>query len=107
MIPYKPKVKWIPGEHKLPGGSFPMPPTAAELCQILPPPQSFNGPFVIVDQLMEAMTKMDLAEEFPGPCIRFSDSNKKNFLSRKKSYRIKFCFLENQRYFKARIFFQK
>jgi hypothetical protein len=59
-------VKWIPGEHKVPGGGFPLPPLSAELCQILPPPTSFNGPFVIVDRLIEIFNKMDLPEEFPG-----------------------------------------
>jgi hypothetical protein len=43
-----------------------MPPVASELCQILPPPASFNGPFVIVDKLMDVFNKTEFPEEFPG-----------------------------------------
>ncbi len=56
----------MPGEHKVPGGGFPMPPVAAELCQTMPPPQSFSGPFVIVDKLLEVFAKTDIPDEFPG-----------------------------------------
>merc|ERR550532_3938718 len=35
MVPFKPKVNWLPGEFMLPGGGFPLPPAAQELCQIL------------------------------------------------------------------------
>ncbi|XP_059095388.1 cleavage stimulation factor subunit 3-like isoform X2 [Tigriopus californicus] len=63
MTPFKPKVKWIPGEHRVPGGGFPMPPAAAELCQNLPPPQSFQGPFVVVDRLMELFTHISLPDK--------------------------------------------
>jgi hypothetical protein len=70
IVLFQPKVKWIPGEHKVPGGGFPMPPVASELCQILPPPASFNGPFVIVDKLMDVFNKTEFPEEFPG--INFS-----------------------------------
>jgi cleavage stimulation factor subunit 3 len=43
-----------------------MPPVAAELCQTMPPPQSFSGPFVIVDKLLEVFAKTDIPDEFPG-----------------------------------------
>ena len=56
----------MPGEHKVPGGGFPMPPVAAELCQIMPPPESFNGPFVIIDRLIEVIAKTDMPSEYPG-----------------------------------------
>ncbi len=54
------------GEHRVPGGGFPLPLAAAELCQRLPPPESFNGPFVIVDRLIEVFSKMFLPDEMPG-----------------------------------------
>ena len=37
----------------LPGGGFPLPPAAQELCQILPPPNCFHGPHVVVEKLCE------------------------------------------------------
>ena len=53
QVPFKPKVNWRPGEFMLPGGGFPLPPTAQELCQILPPPNCFHGPHVVVEKLCE------------------------------------------------------
>ena len=35
QVPFKPKVAWRPGEFMLPGGSFPLPPAAQDLCQVL------------------------------------------------------------------------
>jgi len=67
MVPFKPKFKWFAGEHRLPGGGFPIPQAAAELCQKLPPPQCFQGPFVIVDRLVESFMSMQLANEFIVP----------------------------------------
>lgn len=43
-----------------------MPPAAAELCQNLPPPQSFQGPFVVVDRLMELFTHITLPDKLEG-----------------------------------------
>ena len=37
----------------LPGGGFPLPPAAQELCQSLPPPNCFHGPHVVVEKLCE------------------------------------------------------
>ena len=34
--------------------------------QIMPPPQSFNGPFVIVDKLMDVFMKTEIPDDFPG-----------------------------------------
>ena len=66
---FQPKVRWIPGEHRLPGGGFPMPPAAADFCQNLPPPTCFHGPFVIVNRLVEVFQKCNLPEEFQGKIL--------------------------------------
>lgn len=77
MIPYKPKSNPIPGEHPVPGGSFPMPPAAALLCTQMPPPSCFKGPFVVVDQLIDVFSKIKLPDSPPAPNengdIRFFD----------------------------------
>ena len=69
MVPFKPKFKWIAGEHRLPGGGFPLPPAAELLCQALPPPDSFQGPFVIVDRLMDSLMNMRLPNEYIPPTL--------------------------------------
>lgn len=53
----------MPGEHPVPGGSFPMPPTAAHLCTQLPPPSCFRGPFVNLDQLVDVFNRIQLPEK--------------------------------------------
>lgn len=63
MIPFKPKSKYIPGEHPIPGGSFPPPPAVSNLLSILPPPSCFRGPFVKVDKLIDLILKINLPEE--------------------------------------------
>ena len=60
MTPFKPSFNWFPGEHRVPGGTFPLPPLSAELCTKLPPPSCFEGPYVILDQLVKAITSADL-----------------------------------------------
>lgn len=62
MIPYKPKINAFPGEHPIPGGAFPPPPTASHLMTILPPPDCFHGPFVGVDSLINLFNKMNLPD---------------------------------------------
>ncbi len=41
------------GQHPVSGGVFPVPPAVGALMQLLPPPWSFNGPFVGVDLIMD------------------------------------------------------
>jgi len=60
MTPFKPTFNWIPGQHRIPGGVFPMPPVAAEVCTKLPPPDCFDGPYVILDQLLRTMSNINL-----------------------------------------------
>ncbi|KAJ8954152.1 hypothetical protein NQ318_005746 [Aromia moschata] len=67
MIPYKPKANALPGEHPVPGGTFPQPPAAAHLCTLLPPPHCFRGPFVHIDILMDIFSRIHLPDTFPPP----------------------------------------
>ncbi|KAJ8688604.1 hypothetical protein QAD02_024399 [Eretmocerus hayati] len=67
MIPFKPKVNTLPGEHPVPGGTFPLPPTAAQLCTLLPPPACYRGPFVAVDLLMDVFSRIQLPDNVPLP----------------------------------------
>jgi cleavage stimulation factor subunit 3 len=62
MVPFKPKFKWITGEHRVSGGGFPLPVAASALCQMLPPPDCFQGPFVVVDRLMDVFMTMRLPD---------------------------------------------
>lgn len=64
LTPFKPTFKWIPGEHRLPGGVFPMPPLATEFCAKIPPPKCFEGPFVTLDNLLRtiATAKLEMVE---------------------------------------------
>ncbi|KAF2897562.1 hypothetical protein ILUMI_08611 [Ignelater luminosus] len=73
MIPYKPKANALPGEHPVPGGSFPMPPTAAHLCTQLPPPSCFRGPFVNLDQLIDIYNRIQLPDAIPMPAENGGD----------------------------------
>jgi cleavage stimulation factor subunit 3 len=59
MIPFKPKTRTIPGYV------FPHPPAVAQLCELLPPPGCFQGPFVAVDMLMDVFRKIQLPETAP------------------------------------------
>eukprot|EP00096_Caligus_rogercresseyi_P003916 TRINITY_DN1779_c0_g1_i1.p1 TRINITY_DN1779_c0_g1~~TRINITY_DN1779_c0_g1_i1.p1 ORF type:complete len:728 (+),score=123.76 TRINITY_DN1779_c0_g1_i1:561-2744(+) len=66
LIPFKPKSRWAPGEHPMPGGCFPLPPSVSDLCQLLPPPSSFNGPFVIIDRMVDIFKNIQLPEGMQG-----------------------------------------
>ncbi|CAG9576921.1 unnamed protein product [Danaus chrysippus] len=67
MIPYKPKSNPLPGEHPIPGGSFPLPPAAASLCTAMPPPSSYRGPFVAVDMLIALFNRITLPDKPAAP----------------------------------------
>ncbi|XP_026810238.1 protein suppressor of forked [Rhopalosiphum maidis] len=67
MVPYKPKLNAFPGEHIVPGGTFPPPPPACQLMQVLPPPGCFHGPFVSVDMLMDIFLRLILPDKAPMP----------------------------------------
>ncbi|VDK49293.1 unnamed protein product [Cylicostephanus goldi] len=66
MIPFKPKANSAASFHPVPGGVFPPPPAIAELISMLPPPWTFQGPFVSVDMFIEHISKTQLTV---GPII--------------------------------------
>ena len=55
MIPFKAASRAEPSFHPVAGGLFPAPPSVAFLVKKLPPPESFNGPFVDHQHLMETL----------------------------------------------------
>nr|XP_002126480.1 cleavage stimulation factor subunit 3 [Ciona intestinalis] len=63
MIPYKPRRRPLPGSHPVPGGDFPFPGAATILLKNMPPPRSFHGPFVKVDDLMDKFADCSLPSE--------------------------------------------
>jgi len=77
MVPFKPKVQWTAGEHVAPGGSFPMPPAASQLCSMIPPPNCFHGPFAVVDQVMELIKHLNVSET--GTLLNSNTDNLKLF----------------------------
>ncbi|XP_028414196.1 cleavage stimulation factor subunit 3-like isoform X2 [Dendronephthya gigantea] len=60
MMPFKPVPRGTPGVHHLPGGVFPVPPAAAHLISLMPPPVCFQGPFVMVDELLKMIADCHL-----------------------------------------------
>ncbi|KAK2187952.1 hypothetical protein NP493_149g04059 [Ridgeia piscesae] len=62
MLPFKPRIVVPTGAHPVPGGVFPPPPAASELMTKLPPPDSFQGPFVTIDKFVEHMKNITLTE---------------------------------------------
>ncbi|XP_031552725.1 cleavage stimulation factor subunit 3-like [Actinia tenebrosa] len=64
MMPFKPTSGTV-GFHSVPGGVFPIPPAAAHLMTLLPPPSCFLGPFVVVDELVRLISECTLPEHRP------------------------------------------
>ncbi|XP_063970903.1 cleavage stimulation factor subunit 3-like [Lytechinus pictus] len=62
MLPFRPRVAPLPGAHPVPGGDFPLPLAASMVLTKLPPPQSFQGPFVKVDDLIRLIAECRLPE---------------------------------------------
>ncbi|XP_046843995.1 cleavage stimulation factor subunit 3-like [Xenia sp. Carnegie-2017] len=60
MSPFKPVPKGTAGVHHIPGGVFPVPPAAAHLISLMPPPMCFQGPFVMVDELLKMIADCHL-----------------------------------------------
>uniref|UniRef100_A0A183CKR1 mRNA guanylyltransferase n=1 Tax=Globodera pallida TaxID=36090 RepID=A0A183CKR1_GLOPA len=58
MLPFKPKLPPA-SYHPVPGGVFPPPPIVSQLLQLLPPPRSFSGPFVDVEDLMKSLASFN------------------------------------------------
>uniref|UniRef100_A0A1I8A424 Suf domain-containing protein n=1 Tax=Steinernema glaseri TaxID=37863 RepID=A0A1I8A424_9BILA len=63
MIPFKPKLNSLRSFHPIKGGVFPPPFAVASLLQQLPPPPSFQGPFVNVDKLMDSFLSVRIDDE--------------------------------------------
>ncbi|XP_070535055.1 cleavage stimulation factor subunit 3-like [Ptychodera flava] len=62
MIPFKPRQYPPVGAHPVPGGVFPLPPSASQVLTILPPPICFQGPFVKVDDLIQSIADCQIPE---------------------------------------------
>ncbi|CAF4257525.1 unnamed protein product, partial [Rotaria sp. Silwood2] len=58
LMPFRPTRNPLPGSHPTPGGIFPLPDTALYLVKVLPPPRNFEGPFVIIDELMDRVARI-------------------------------------------------
>jgi len=52
-----------------------MPPAAAHLVSLVPPPHYFHGPFVAVDPLMELFRRLQLPDAAPPPTGEGADPN--------------------------------
>uniref|UniRef100_A0A1I8BZ39 Suf domain-containing protein n=1 Tax=Meloidogyne hapla TaxID=6305 RepID=A0A1I8BZ39_MELHA len=54
MLPFKPKLPPA-AYHPVPGGIFPPPLIISQLLQLLPPPRSFTGPYVDIEELVKSL----------------------------------------------------
>ncbi|KXJ23727.1 cleavage stimulation factor subunit 3 [Exaiptasia diaphana] len=61
MMPFKPTAGTA-GFQPVPGGVFPVPPAAAHLMTLLPPPSCFQGPFVVIDELIRMISQCTIPE---------------------------------------------
>ena len=50
--------------HSIAGGVFPFPPAVTELVKRLPPPNTYEGPFVMIDELIRKFQECDVVEDF-------------------------------------------
>ncbi|CAF0946428.1 unnamed protein product [Rotaria sordida] len=82
LMPFRPTRNPLPGSHPTPGGVFPLPDTALYLVKVLPPPRNFEGPFVIIDELMDRVARIVIPDTFEpvrvsvqGEVIRDLDTN--------------------------------
>ena len=48
--------------NAVPGGHFPLPSGVAALMPLLPPPDSFQGPFVVIDELVELIVHCSIPD---------------------------------------------
>ena len=60
--------------NAVPGGHFPLPSAVAGLMPLLPPPESFQGPFVIVDELIELIMRSSIPDLPSSSSSQASDS---------------------------------
>jgi cleavage stimulation factor subunit 3 len=64
MLPYKPVRNGLPVMHSIAGGVFPFPPSVTDLVKRLPPPSTFEGPFVKIDEFIKRFQQIELTEDF-------------------------------------------
>jgi cleavage stimulation factor subunit 3 len=65
MLPFKPIRNPVAGlSTLLAGGVFPFPPAVTELVKRLPPPQTFEGPFVKIDEFLSKLLTVNIFEDF-------------------------------------------
>lgn len=63
MLPFKPVRNAFPALHSIAGGVFPFPPAITDLVKRLPPPNTFEGPFVKIDELLEQIQSVEFHNE--------------------------------------------
>ena len=56
-------LKLVPVLHSIAGGVFPFPPAITDLVKRLPPPNTFEGPFVKIDELLKQIQSTELRNE--------------------------------------------
>ncbi|GLH16733.1 Protein suppressor of forked [Gryllus bimaculatus] len=69
MIPFKPQSNALPGCCPAGDEGFQIPPAVAHLCEALPPPEHYWGPYVDVDAMIETFKKIQLPETLLLPDI--------------------------------------
>ena len=74
MLPFKPKVGPMDAVYPVPGGTFPPPPMLAELLSKLPPPDSFKGPYIVIDKLISFIRGINITDGLLLPSFVFFHS---------------------------------
>lgn len=64
MAGFKPSATSGVGMNYIPGGTFPLPSAVSNLLSRLPPPESFHGPFVKIDEFLSNLEAMELGQNF-------------------------------------------
>lgn len=64
MLPFKPKIGPMDGSFCVPGGVFPPPPMISDLLTKLPPPESFKGPFIVIDKFLTFLRGINMPDEY-------------------------------------------
>lgn len=59
MLAFKAATRATPSFHPVSGGTFPAPRTVSYMLQKLPPPESFAGPFVDPNYLMDTLAQFN------------------------------------------------
>eukprot|EP00117_Sycon_ciliatum_P001279 scpid51332/ scgid7007/ Cleavage stimulation factor subunit 3; CF-1 77 kDa subunit; Cleavage stimulation factor 77 kDa subunit len=73
MLPFRPSVRVGVNVQGVPGGSFPLPQPLTELSLAIPPPTSFQGPFVVVDDWLKLISKIDIPDDYETFAAKWED----------------------------------